>query len=134
MTPQLFSADVPLLIMAVFAGFIGGALVLLHLTVGQARRYGHGKSLRVFSFMFLGQLYAMARLRNSPEAEALLRRILPDLYRTLLSDWAFFALAILALFLVLRLFRLIRTPVFLLVCYSLLAGSACALVAFVMLA
>ena len=133
MAPQLFSADMPLLIMAILAGFIGGSLLLLCFTVGQARRYGHGKSLRIFGAMFLGQLYAMARLRTWDDLDRTVRFLLPELRRTLLCDWAIFALGILAVFLVLRVFRLILTPVFLLVCYTLLAGSACALVAFIML-
>ena len=133
MAPQLFSTDLPLLIMAILAGFIGGSLILLCFTVGQARRYGHGKSLRVFSVMFLGQLYGMARCRQLYELDALVRLFSPEVRRTLLFDWAVIALLILLVFLLLRLFRFILTPIYLLVCYTLLAGSACALVAFVML-
>ncbi len=133
MTPQLFGADMNILVAAILAGFIGASLIIMLCTVGPARKYGHGKALRVFGAMFLTQLYAMGRLRHRPDLDELVKRYMPELERTLLLDWIVAASVILAFFLLLRLVRLIRTPTYLLLCYTILAGSMCAIVGFLLL-
>ncbi len=133
MTPQLFGADMNILVAAILAGFIGASLILMLCTVGPARKYGHGKSLRVFGAMFLLQLYAMGRLRRRLDLGELVKRHAPNLERTLLLDWLAAASVLFVIFLVLRMLRLIRTPVYLLLCYTILAGSMCAIVGFLLL-